>query len=69
MRVGAVQCLVHNDPAAPGSPADPNQTYVMNCQRTGPGLTVAVRSLGADGNRDPAKIASLLEQAWDTLSR
>ncbi|EOD66022.1 hypothetical protein [Amycolatopsis vancoresmycina] len=69
VRVGAVQCLVHNDPAAPGSAPDPELSFVTNCQRTGPGLTVAVRSLGADGNRDPAKIASLLDQAWDTLSR
>lgn len=69
VRVGAVRCLLHNDPASPGSPPDPELTYVVNCQRTGPGLTVAVRSLGAEGNRDPEKIAGLLEQAWDTLSR
>ncbi len=67
VRVGAVQCLVHNAPAAPGSTPDPDQSFVMNCQRTGPGLTVAVRSLGTEGNRDPRELAGIVEQAWTTL--
>lgn len=67
VRVGAVQCLVHNDPAAPGSTPDPERSFVMNCQRTGPGLTVTVRSMGTEGNRDPQELAGIVEQAWREL--
>ncbi|WP_372665542.1 hypothetical protein [Amycolatopsis kentuckyensis] len=67
VRAGAVQCLVHNAPAAPGSTPDPDQSFVLNCQRTGPGLTVAVRSLGTEGNRDPREMAGIVDQAWTTL--
>ncbi|VVJ25003.1 Uncharacterised protein [Amycolatopsis camponoti] len=65
--VGAVQCLVHNAPAAPGATPDPDQSFVLNCQRTGPGLTVAVRSLGTEGNHDPQELAGIVEQAWKEL--
>ncbi|WIY00289.1 hypothetical protein QRX60_40535 [Amycolatopsis mongoliensis] len=68
VRVGAVQCLVHNDPVAPGSTPDPDRSFVLNCQRTGPGLTVTVRSMGTDGNRDPQELAGIVEQAWRELA-
>jgi hypothetical protein len=64
VRIGAVQCLLHNNPAAPGSTPDPDLSFVMNCQRTGPGLTVTVRSMGTEGNHDPQELAGLVEQAW-----
>ncbi len=67
VRVGAVQCLVHNDPAAPGSAPDPDRSFVLNCQRTGPGLTVTVRSLGTEGNHDARELAGIVEQAWREL--
>ncbi|WP_329048092.1 hypothetical protein OG738_37405 [Amycolatopsis sp. NBC_01488] len=35
VRVGAVQCLLHNDPVAPGATPDPDRSFVLNCQRTG----------------------------------
>lgn len=69
VRVGAVQCLVHNDPAAPGSASDPERSFVLNCQRTGPGLTVTVRSMGTEGNRDPRELAGIVEQAWRELDK
>jgi hypothetical protein len=64
VRVGAVQCLLHNDPTPTGSTPDPESSFVINCQRTGPGLTVTVRSLGTEGNRDPQELAGLVELAW-----
>ncbi|OXM69942.1 hypothetical protein [Amycolatopsis vastitatis] len=64
VRVGAVQCLLHNNPAAPGSTPDPDLSFVMQCQRTGPGLTVTVRSMGTEGNHDPQELAGIVEQAW-----
>ncbi|MEV6644069.1 hypothetical protein [Amycolatopsis sp. NPDC051371] len=67
VRVGDVQCLVHNDPAAPGSAPDPDRSFVTNCQRTGAGLTVAVRSMGTEGNRDPRELAGIVEQAWQEI--
>lgn len=67
VRVGAVQCLVHNALTAPGSTPDPDQTFVLNCQRTGPGLTVAVRSLSSEGNHDARELAGIVEQAWQEL--
>jgi hypothetical protein len=68
VRVGAVQCLVHNDPAASGSASDPDRSFVTNCQRSGPGLTVAVRSMGTEGNHDPQELAGIVEQAWRELA-
>ena len=68
VRVGAVQCLVHNDPAAPGSTPDPDRSFVLNCQRTGPGMTVTVRSMGTEGNHDPQELAGIVEQAWRELA-
>ena len=65
VRVGAVQCLVHNAPAAPGS--TPDQSFVLNCQRTGPGMTLAVRSLSSEGNHDARELAGIVEQAWQDL--
>ncbi|WP_086846135.1 hypothetical protein [Amycolatopsis kentuckyensis] len=68
VRAGAVQCLVHHDPAAAGSTPDPDRSFVTNCQRTGPDLTVTVRSLSAEGNRDPRELAGIVEEAWRVLS-
>ncbi|MCR6489291.1 hypothetical protein M8542_41395 [Amycolatopsis sp. OK19-0408] len=67
VRVGDVACLLHNDPAAPGSTPDPDRSFVLSCQRTGPGLTVTVRSLATEGNRDPQELAGIVEQAWKEL--
>jgi hypothetical protein len=64
VRIGAVQCLLHNNPAAPGTTPDPDLSFVMSCQRTGPGLTVTVRSMGTEGNHDPQELAGIVEQAW-----
>jgi hypothetical protein len=64
VRVGAVQCLLHNNFSAPGFTSDPDLSFVLNCQRTGPGLTVTVRCLGAEGNHDPQELAGIVEQAW-----
>ncbi|MDT7806080.1 MAG: hypothetical protein QOI78_9513 [Actinomycetota bacterium] len=69
VRSGAVQCLLHNDPAAPGSTPDPEQSFVMSCQRTGQALTVTVRSLGTEGNHDPQELAAVVEEAWAALGR
>ncbi|WP_410645688.1 hypothetical protein [Amycolatopsis sp. lyj-346] len=67
VRVGAVQCLRHNGSTAAGSTPDPEQSFVTSCQRTGPDLTVTVRSLGSAGNRDPRELAGLVDQAWREL--
>ena len=40
---------------------------MLNCQRTGPGLTVTVRSMGTEDNRDPPEPAGIVEEAWATL--
>ncbi|WP_206789821.1 hypothetical protein [Amycolatopsis sp. MtRt-6] len=69
VRFGDVQCLVHHDPVRAGSTPDPDQTSVQTCQRTGPGLTVTLRSLSSEGNRDPREMAGILEEAWTILSR
>lgn len=68
VRVGAVQCLVHHDPAAAGSTPDPELSSVRTCQRSGPDLTVSVRSLSSSGNRDPREMAGIVEEAWRALS-
>jgi len=68
VRVGAVQCLVHHDQEPAGSTPDPDRSFVTNCQRTGPGLTVTLRSLSSEGNRDPRELAGIVEQAWKELA-
>ncbi|MEU4248318.1 hypothetical protein AB0F15_13000 [Amycolatopsis sp. NPDC026612] len=68
VRVGAVQCLRHNPSTPAGSTPDPEQIVVTNCQRTGPGLTVTLRSLSSEGNRDPRELAAIVEQAWRELA-
>ncbi|MFF1612597.1 hypothetical protein ACFVYA_32890 [Amycolatopsis sp. NPDC058278] len=68
VRIGDVQCLRHNGPAAPGSAPAPQESFVTNCQRTGPDLTVTLRSLSSEGNRDPRELAALVDQAWRELS-
>ncbi|WP_290060002.1 hypothetical protein [Amycolatopsis solani] len=68
VRTGAVQCLVHHDPEPAGSPPDPDRSSVLSCQRSGPDLTVTVRCLSAEGNRDPRELAGIVEEAWKELS-
>jgi hypothetical protein len=63
-----VQCLVHHDQEPAGSTPDPDRPFVTNCQRTGPGLTVTLRSLSSEGNRDPRELAGIVEQAWRELA-
>lgn len=69
VRVGDVQCLLHNDPAALGSTPDPDQSFVTSCQRSGPALTVTIRTLSREGNGDPRELAGIVKEAWGTLSR
>jgi hypothetical protein len=68
VRVGDVQCLRHNDPTSAGSTPDPDRSVVTHCQRTGPDLTVTLRSLSSEGNRDPRELAGIVEQAWRELA-
>ncbi|WP_410615037.1 hypothetical protein [Amycolatopsis sp. lyj-109] len=69
VRAGAVQCLRHNPSTPVGSEPDPEQSFVVNCQRTGPGLTVTLRSLSSQGNRDPRELTAIVNEAWEILSR
>jgi hypothetical protein len=62
-----VQCLVHHDPAPAGSTPDPDRSFVTNCQRTGANLTVTLRVLSSEGNRDPQELAGIVQQAWREL--
>jgi hypothetical protein len=68
VRTGAVQCLVHHGQEPAGSTPDPDRSFVTNCQRTGPGLTVTLRSLSSEGNHDPRELAGIVEQAWRELA-
>jgi hypothetical protein len=68
VRVGDVQCLRHNDLATAGSTPDPDRSFVTHCQRTDADLTVTLRSLSSEGNRDPRELAGIVEQAWRELS-
>ncbi len=68
VRVADVQCLRHNGSVPAGSAPDSTQVVVTNCQRTGPNLTVTLKSLSSEGNRDPRELAGLVDQAWRELS-
>ncbi|WP_370962710.1 hypothetical protein [Amycolatopsis sp. cg9] len=68
VRVGEVQCLVHNDTTVAGSTPDPERSFVTSCQRSGPDLTVTLRPVSAEGNRDPRELAGIVEEAWKGLS-
>ncbi|MET9001695.1 hypothetical protein [Amycolatopsis sp. Hca4] len=66
---GDVQCLVQHDPVSAGSAPDPERSSVRTCQRTGTDLTVTLKSLSSEGNRDPREIAAIVEEAWAILTR
>ncbi|MFJ1759978.1 hypothetical protein ACIOD2_06635 [Amycolatopsis sp. NPDC088138] len=68
-RVGPVQCLIHNEITSLGQPADPENSFVMNCQRTGGGLTVQLRNNTTEDAHDPARFAAVVEEAWAALGR
>ncbi|MGW4064320.1 hypothetical protein ACWEGE_38955 [Amycolatopsis sp. NPDC004747] len=69
VRFGDVQCLVQHDPVSAGSAPDPDRSAVRTCQRTGTDLTVTLKGLSSEGNRDPREMAGLVEEAWAILSR
>jgi hypothetical protein len=66
-RIGSVQCLVHNEITPLGQPVDPEKAFVMNCQRTGGGLTVQLRNTTTEDAHDPARFAAVVEEAWTAL--
>ncbi|MEU4524259.1 hypothetical protein AB0F52_36755 [Amycolatopsis sp. NPDC024027] len=68
VHLGDVQCLRHNDPTPAGSAPDPARSVVTSGQRTGPALTVTLRALSSEGNRDPRELAALVNQAWRELA-
>lgn len=67
VQVGAVQCLLHNDPTPLGQQQDPESSFATACQRTGAGLTVTLRTTARDTPPTPEKLAAVVEEAWTAL--
>ncbi|MFG1647650.1 hypothetical protein ACGFMK_45825 [Amycolatopsis sp. NPDC049252] len=68
-RIGPVQCLIHNEITPQGQRVDPENSFVMNCQRSGGGLTVQLRNTTTQDAHDPARFAAVVEEAWAALNR
>ncbi|MEA5365123.1 hypothetical protein VA596_36705 [Amycolatopsis sp., V23-08] len=66
-RIGPVQCLIHNEITPAGQTVDPENSFVMSCQRTGGGLTVQLRNTTTEDAHDPARFAAVVEEAWTAL--
>ncbi len=67
--VGAVSCVIANQPTPVGQTPSPTSLNVTSCQRTGSGLTVTVRpGGGGDLQHDPNQVAALVNSAWTELS-
>ena len=65
---GEVDCLTVTDmPRKAGSVPDPSRRRVVQCQRTGPNLTVSIRPYGVD---DPSldDAVAMTNELWDALS-
>ncbi|MFJ7213807.1 hypothetical protein [Amycolatopsis sp. NPDC098790] len=69
VRVGAVQCLRHNDPTPLGREPDPDSSFVTACQRSGPALTVLLRITAREDTPTAERLAAAVEEAWTTLGR
>ena len=66
---GAVQCLVHHLATAAGETPSADKTTVSSCQRSASGLTVQLKVINqTEDNRDPAKLATTVDEAWAALS-
>lgn len=68
VEVGEVSCEVRNDPTIEGSEPSPDSVHVVQCQRSGPQLTVIVRDVVGDLGNDPSAVSQLVDLAWDVLS-
>jgi hypothetical protein len=66
---GDVQCQVQNDPTVAGKKPAANSVHVILCQRSGPKLSVQLRSVSGDhlGSR-PDVAAQMVDQAFTALS-
>ena len=68
--VGAVQCLVANDPTPEGTKPAPDTVHVLTCQRTAAGKTVIVMNQAFDSalSHDPRAMAALVDTAWRSIA-
>jgi hypothetical protein len=67
---GATTCQVQNDPTPIGKKPAADSVHVIQCQRTGPHLTVRLASVASDelGSK-PSAAAAVVDQAWQALSK
>jgi hypothetical protein len=69
VQVGAVQCLLHNDPTPVGQAPDPERSFVTACQRTGDDLTVGLRIIAREDRPTPDRLAAAVDEAWRELTK
>lgn len=66
---GDVSCLVHYQVTPQGQQVQPDQVFVVSCERTSAHLTVRLRMLsGEDLWHSPKDLAALTDKAWAALS-
>jgi hypothetical protein len=65
---GAVSCVLHNDATATGHTPAPDSVHTVLCQRSGPHLTVQLRSVSGDLGNHPDQVARLVGEAFASLS-
>jgi hypothetical protein len=66
---GEVSCqILWNPPTLEGKTPDPASQYVLNCQRSGSGVTVFVGGSGFVGPADVQAMVGLTNAAWSAVS-
>jgi hypothetical protein len=62
-----VECLLENRPVGEGQELPDDATRVLRCQRTSDDLTVVADSVSGDQAHDPAAVAGIVDEAFESL--
>jgi len=63
-----VQCLVQNDATPSGQTPPATSVHTLQCERSGPHLTVIVMDFGDSLGNHPAAAAAIVSEAWQKIS-
>jgi len=61
-------CGLQNEPTPPGQTPKPETVFVVTCQRSDAKLTVFIHVGGGNLEHDPARVAALVDSAWQSLA-
>ena len=68
LKFGSVSCLIQNDGTPIGEQPPASSVHTLECQRTGPHLTVLLTGMGDSLGNRPSAAAAVVSQAWQFIS-